>query len=554
MFDRWNARLALIVLAAAGLYLVGNDRVGLWDRDEPRYAQTSKQMLLSGDWVVPRLLGNVRTAKPALIYWCQAGAMWMIGRPSPFAARLPSVLAMVLTLAILGAVLRKYIGPRRAAWTVLILATSGLAIGAAKMCITDSVLLLWITIAQLCLFAVYRGNRSWMVTIVMWAAIGLGGLTKGPVVLGVLFMTMLALLAFDLGKHWRTSPAWKDAIRWWPRTRPLVGILIIAAVATPWLVMIERRSPGFLKRSIGHELFDRTVKPLEGHKGPPGYYLLTVWGTYLPWSLLLPTTMTLAWKHRRLQAIRFALAAIIGPWVMFEIFQTKLAHYVLPTFPALAFLTADAIVRCMRGQHDDLRRPIAVVATGIWAGAIIVIGLAPWLATLYFRPMPPALYAAMIGISIVAIIYALSVFVLFRRRRFVPAFVGMAMGMMAMVAAYYALYLPKAQFLWLPQRIADRLVREDATRPDDVVMIDYKEDSLPFYQGGTIRSGESLLHVADPARWPTWVVITRKAWGTAPAPVKAAFDEVESFKGCNYAGGKVIVEVLIVRKHTPAAG
>src|SRR5215212_6256499 len=72
--------LIIVIIAAAALYLIGNDRVGLWDRDEPRYAQTSKQMVQSdpSDWVVPRLLDQVRTAKPVFIYWCQAGSMWLL--------------------------------------------------------------------------------------------------------------------------------------------------------------------------------------------------------------------------------------------------------------------------------------------------------------------------------------------------------------------------------------------------------------------------------------------------------------------------------------------
>src|SRR5215207_7257054 len=86
---------ALIILAAAALYLIGNGSVPLWDRDEPRYAQTSRQMLQSGDWVVPRFLDDVRTAKPVFIYWCQAGAM-TIFEDNAFAARFPSAIAMLL--------------------------------------------------------------------------------------------------------------------------------------------------------------------------------------------------------------------------------------------------------------------------------------------------------------------------------------------------------------------------------------------------------------------------------------------------------------------------
>src|SRR4051812_45993588 len=93
--------LAATVVAAAGLYLLGNGRVSLWDRDEPRYAQCARQMLygLTGpgghgpDLIVPRFLDKPRTEKPPFIYWCQAGAMKLLG-DNAFAARLPSSVAM----------------------------------------------------------------------------------------------------------------------------------------------------------------------------------------------------------------------------------------------------------------------------------------------------------------------------------------------------------------------------------------------------------------------------------------------------------------------------
>src|SRR5476651_1382936 len=143
--------LLLLILASGGLYLIGNGSVALWDRDEPRYAQTSRQMLQSGDWVVPHFLNQVRTAKPALIYWCQAGAMEIFG-DNAFAARFPSALATTLLLILLSVILWRPLGSERTVWTVFIFATSGLVIAAAKMCLTDAVLTLWITIAQLCLY------------------------------------------------------------------------------------------------------------------------------------------------------------------------------------------------------------------------------------------------------------------------------------------------------------------------------------------------------------------------------------------------------------------
>src|ERR687888_1916157 len=90
----------LLIAVAALVYLVGNDRVPLWDRDEPRNAQAARQMLTSGDWVVPRFLDKVRTAKPPFTAWCQAIAMAVLGQNS-FAARLPSAVGMTLTLVVL---------------------------------------------------------------------------------------------------------------------------------------------------------------------------------------------------------------------------------------------------------------------------------------------------------------------------------------------------------------------------------------------------------------------------------------------------------------------
>src|SRR5258706_993234 len=202
-----SKRLILVILCCGALYLVGNGRVSLWDRDEPRYAQASRQMLASGDWVVPKLLDEPRIKKPPLIYWCQAASMAVFNRIAPdqgltieqrmqrdaAAARLPSSIAIVLTLILISGVLVRIAGEEQAFWTVLILGTSGLVVMSAKMCLLDAVLLLFVTGSQLCLYAMYGGRATWLVVIAFAVSTALGLLTKGPVVLGVNAMTLLAL-------------------------------------------------------------------------------------------------------------------------------------------------------------------------------------------------------------------------------------------------------------------------------------------------------------------------------------------------------------------------
>jgi 4-amino-4-deoxy-L-arabinose transferase-like glycosyltransferase len=496
-------KISLIVLAALGVYLAGNGRVSLWDRDEPRYAQTSRQMLQSGDWVVPRLLDLVRNAKPIFIYWCQASAMKVFG-DNEFAARLPSSLAMVLTLMVMGGVVYRMIGARRAMWTTFILATTVLTMAAAKMCLTDAVLLLFVTIAQICLVLIYvdgrkkagnfRGGETNRILpgpkgpgfgpgFVLWVGVGLGGLTKGPVVLGILLATMLVLAVLDVGEEWKSTAAWKRAIAWWPKTHPLRGLFIIALICGPWLILIHDREPKFLSSAIYHDVYQRATSGLEGHKAPPGYYTVLVWGMFFPWSILLPAMAVRCWKRRRLPAVRFALAATVGPWIMFEILATKLPFYVLPAFPMLAFLAADTVVGMQR-KGSSLPR----ISTGL----------------------------------------------------------GIAMACLVVVA--YEFVLPQVAWLRVSQRVADILHANNASH---AIMIDYKEDSLPWCEGGTIRGqreNDYLIHTS-PSDWPKWVVLTGEIWHQTPRAIQQQFDVIGNpVHGLAYADHLRTVDVYVLRK------
>jgi 4-amino-4-deoxy-L-arabinose transferase-like glycosyltransferase len=529
-----------VLLLALLAYLVGNERVSLWDRDEPRYAQTSRQMLQSGDWVVPHLYDNIRRAKPPLIYWCQAGSMALLGDTAA-AARLPSALAMLLTLMLILLALPG----ARGFWTMFILASSLLIFWSAKSALTDAVLLLFITVSQLCVYRLWRGDRSWVVVIILSVAIGLGGLTKGPIVLGVPLATLITLAILSRGdRRGKHSIGWLKL----PGLKLLTGTLIVAAVVGPWCYLVEQRCPGFITGAFQHEVIDRAANPQEGHAGPPGYYLLTIWPMFFPWSLLLPATLLLAWRNRRLPHIRFALAAVIGPWIMLELIRTKLPHYLLPVYPFLAFLTADLLIRTVRRRTTLLINPGFVRIVAGWAIVVGLIGLSPWIALRWF-PFDRAAFFGLLIFSLLTAEYARSVYVATRGGKPLLAADLMGFGMFILVIVLHAGFLPAADFLQISRRLATVMQSSGATTPGDEIMIDYKEPSLAFYQGGTIReeSRDNYLATVDPIYWPDWIVITSDVLKKTPPDRLAHLIEISSAKGVDYAG-KGVVEVKLLKR------
>jgi 4-amino-4-deoxy-L-arabinose transferase-like glycosyltransferase len=534
--NRRTAHTIGVVLLALISYLVGNERVGLWDRDEPRYAQTSRQMLQSGDWVVPRLYDNVRKAKPIFIYWCQATSMSIFGDTAA-AARLPSAVAMTLTLVLLAMTI---VG-RRGFWTMLILGSSLLVFWAAKSALTDSVLLLFITISQLCLYAIWRGNRSWTIVITMAIAIGLGGLTKGPIVLAIPLTTLLALRALRVQKTQLAKSHLSFA-------KILIGFIVVAAIVGPWLYLVEKRCPGFITDAFHKEIIDRSTNPQEGHSGPPGYYLLTIWAMFFPWSLLLPATLITAWRNRRLPQVRFALAAVIGPWIMLELVRTKLPHYLLPAYPFLAFLTADLLVRVGRKRVKSFREPGFLRLVAIWAVIVALLGFAPWIALHWFSFDRAELFGLLI-LSILTAEFARNVYAATKAGKPLVAAGVMGVSMFILVIVLHIGFLPAATFLQVSRQTADILKANGATTPGDEIMIDYKEPSLAFYQGGTIReeSRDDYLATIDPMFWPRWIVITDAALKKAPLDKRQMLEEAGSFRGWDVAG-KGLVDVRVMRR------
>jgi 4-amino-4-deoxy-L-arabinose transferase-like glycosyltransferase len=307
------------------------------DRDESRFAQSSKQMLESGDFVDIRFGSVPRYKKPVGIYWLQAATTEIAGlgeRDRIWTYRLASLLGGIVAAWLTYWCARAFLPDETSLAAAVLLAATLLLSAEASIATTDAVLLACTLGAQGTLLRVYLAGREGGATVPRniilagWVALGLGILVKGPLAPAVCAATVAALAVWD-----------RD-VRWLSGLRPLSGLAILALIVAPWAIAIALESHGqFFQQSLGNDFAAKLAAGQETHGAPPGYYLALVSLTFWPATLfLLPSLRDAIAQPDR--ATRFLLAWVGASWLLFELVPTKLPHYVLPVYPALAILGA----------------------------------------------------------------------------------------------------------------------------------------------------------------------------------------------------------------------
>jgi 4-amino-4-deoxy-L-arabinose transferase-like glycosyltransferase len=378
--------IAFLLLACLVAFLPGFFNIPPLDRDEARFAQATKQMIESGDYIDIRYQDEVRYKKPVGIYWLQAGvvrAAEAVGMPQARSTiwlyRVPSLIGAI------GAVLLTYwaafafVSRRMAFLAGLMLATSILLTIEARLAKTDAMLLACCVAAMGVMARAYLAQSDrdipWRQALILWTALAAGILLKGPLILMVVGLAGLALVVAD------------RSARWLMRLRPLVGVLWILLLVLPWfLAIMLRAGDSFLQESVGQDLFAKIFKGQETHGAPPGYYLVLFWLTFWPAAPLAAVAAPAVWRHRREPTTRFLLAWLVPSWIVFELVVTKLPHYVLPLYPAIAILIAREIERRALSTNVHLVRanlmwPIfaAVLPAGVFIALIYTRGQFGWL-------------------------------------------------------------------------------------------------------------------------------------------------------------------------------
>jgi 4-amino-4-deoxy-L-arabinose transferase-like glycosyltransferase len=353
----WREPLLIGVLALV-LNLAGNDRISLWDRDEPRYAGTAREMRQNGEPIDMMFNGEPYYHKPVLLYWMMWAAYDLVG-DNPFGARLVPALSGAATCVLVLLWGRRMLGARAAFWASLVLATAPIVVLESKLATMDAFLTLCVVGAQWALWELTR-VPSWRAAMAFWVAMAASVLTKGP--MGPAFIAASLPLVW----LWGGPTAYVRRLKWLP------GLALFALLVAPWFLAIDYVSHGdFYRVMVGGHVIHRVTTGMETHGGLPGYYTATVFTTFYPWSALLPAALVLAWARRRQNPdLGFLAGWALGPLILLELVPTKLIHYYLPAYPASALLVGWFLDGLARGEPAWTPGPMRKVSLALlrWIG------------------------------------------------------------------------------------------------------------------------------------------------------------------------------------------
>lgn len=504
----WRPYLLLGLLCLC-LYLPGIAAIPVTDRDEARFAQATRQMLESGDFLRIRFQDEARNNKPAGIYWLQSAAVGTLSTPQSTAIwpyRVPSFVAATLAVLFTFVFGRALTGdPRRALTGAILLATALGVVAEAHLAKTDAALLGAIAAGQGALGLAYVRARAGIavrpgIAAAFWLAEIAAIYLKGPVGPGLAVLTAATLVIAD-----------RD-LRWLRGLRPVIGLLATVAAVAPWLYAIEHATEGqFLQQSVGHDFWSKIIGGQESHGAPPLYYLGLAFLTFWPGSLYLNRAVAGGWQRRAEPATRFLLAWLIPGWVVLELVPTKLPHYALPLYPALALLAAGVVA----GDTARRARMWQVVDSGLWLLATFVLAAALILA-------PIKLGA---GVMTAGILGAVAL-IIFAALLLQPASIRVTALTVALSLSFVipaAFIVPRLDRLWLSRAAAAMVNQHPPAAGATLTVIGYNEPSLVFLlnDGFTMGMGDAPLAAGDealvgdriaPAVWKNLLAHGLRAW------------------------------------------
>jgi 4-amino-4-deoxy-L-arabinose transferase-like glycosyltransferase len=358
---RARLRLGIIIAAAVSWFALLGERP-LFNPDEGRYAEIPREMLASGDWLIPRLNDLVYIEKPPLQYWATALSYELFGT-NVWAARFYTGLCGLLTVLVTAGLAHRLWGGA-VAWRAGIMLATSLALLVLSQQLTLDMSLSFFTTLTLASFCIAQhaatgGPRRRHFMWLAWASAAGAFLTKG--------LVALVLPALTLGAYSLLYRHWKP----WRRLSIVTGLVLFLLIALPWCVLMQHHVPQFFDFFFIREHFQRFLTRIEDRYQPPWFFIPVLAAGSLPWLLPAGRALASGWRLSK-TAGEFDARAFLWVWcivvfVFFSMSDSKLIPYILPLFPALALLMASS-------DAQQLRRDLRSTTSGLMiTGALLLV-------------------------------------------------------------------------------------------------------------------------------------------------------------------------------------
>jgi len=465
--------ILILLLLSLTLFFFHLGTRPLWDIDEGMHAATSKEMVLTGDWITPRLNGENFYDKPVLFTWLVAISFLAFGF-TEFAARLPvAMLGMgcVMVTYLLG---RKMFGPTVGFLSGVILATSVEYVILSRGVIHDIALVFFVTLALFFFYMGFRNDRQRKrYFLLFYASSGFAVLAKGPI--GLLLPALI--IGFFLLVKGKLSFLREMEIGW--------GILIFLAIAAPWYILVSLNNKDyagyfFIQQNLMNFI---SLSQEVTHPKPVYFYVYILLGGFSPWSCFLPLALIRALRGRFEkvgEGTVFLVVWFVVIFLFFSMASSKLSSYILPLFPAVSLLVGLLWRDLLKAPTPELRKKF------LYSLAPLFVILA--LATFYMWMDPPTHFESLYGVDLTRLNYLLlwivgggaASFCLFLNRNFRASFSTMAGTVVSVVLFIVLVMLPSID----PYRSTKGLARElDMMLPpgEKLVFFDDLRDSALFY-------------------------------------------------------------------------
>ena len=395
------AKYAILFFACVLFHILGTWSLPLIDRDEPRFAEASREMIERGNYIVPYFNNQLRLDKPPLTYWAQVASYHIFGE-NDFAARFPSAIAAALTAILIFAWGRRMGGEKLGWWAAIIFTLSLQTFVHAKAAVADMWLVLFVTLASWAGFELFQRptpnvqrptpnserisetsnikHQTFLWWWIFYLSLALGFLAKGPIA----WTPLLAVAGLIIYTRDR------QMLR---RFKFAVGVVLMLVVVALWGIPALIQTHGeFFTVGIGRHVVTRSFMTLEGHGASSfgmyalllPFYFVTAFISFFPWSIKLPWLIRKLWRKEKagisspayngLLIDTYLLWGIAIIFVIFTLVSTKLPHYTLPAFPLLALLLAR---HWHQGAAVESRRSlfttIAVATACVWIAVALMV-------------------------------------------------------------------------------------------------------------------------------------------------------------------------------------